>query len=85
MSEKNGFSNWWELGQNFLKALTDEKQQKEAEDAIDKTKENRGTKQTFITCVIITIYLDGIKCALANFISNGEASFCALLLGVSLH
>ena len=34
---------------------------------------NRGTNRTHIASVIITVSLGGIKTALANFISNGEA------------
>ena len=33
------------------------------------------TKHTYITSAIITVTLGGVKTALANFISNGEAMF----------
>ena len=55
--------------------MTYEQQLENAEEAVGKNEENRGTKRTHITSSVITVSLGGVKTALANFISDGEAMF----------
>ena len=40
------FGNWWELGKDSLKNMTDKQHQYNAEDAVGETEANRGTKRT---------------------------------------
>ena len=51
------------------------------EDAVGETAANRGTKRTYITSIIITVTLGGVKTALTNLIADGEAMFVCTIPG----
>ena len=61
--------------------MTDEQELENAEDSVDESLANRGAERTYITSVVITVTLGGVKTAFANFIADGEAMFVCTLSG----
>ena len=55
--------------------MANDQQLENAEGAVNENETNCGTKRTFITSVVIKVTLDGVKAALVNFNSDGEAMF----------
>ena len=75
------FASWWAHDKDSLKKMTDEQELENAEDAVGESAANRGAKRTYITSVVISVTLGGVKTAFPNFIADGEAMFVCTLSG----
>ena len=69
------FRNFWALDEGALMSMAEEKQKRDAEEAVGELDANRGTKRSYIETAAFEMTLDGIRGAIANQLSIGEAKY----------
>ena len=69
------FRNFWALDECSLVSMAEEKQKRDAEDAVGEIDANRGIKRSHIETAAFDMTLDGIRGAMANLLSIGEAKY----------
>jgi len=77
-----GFRHFWALDKRSLLEMAEEKQKRDAEDAVDELDANRGNKRAHCeTATLEQMTLDGVRCAFANLLSDGEVQYDCTVLG----